>query len=60
MLKINDNIGRFIWYSQVFITTSLRFMVSGWIKEWLFKEKVTSMDDVVHSQLWFVKIEFYA
>jgi len=35
-------------------------MVSGWIKEWLSKEKVTSMDDVVHSQLWFVNIEFYA
>jgi hypothetical protein len=60
MLKINDNIVRFIWYSQVFITTSLCFMVSGWMKEWLSKEKVTSMDDVVHSQLWFVKIEFYA
>jgi hypothetical protein len=60
MLKFNNNIVSFIWYLQVFITTSLWFMVSGWIKEWLSKEKVTSMDDVVHSQYWFVKIEFYA
>jgi hypothetical protein len=43
MLKFNNNIVRFIRYLQVFITTSLCFMVSGWFKEWLFEEKVTSM-----------------